>query len=61
MSVVKIEVAHCALDKAGMKNPLVEKCSYSKDGRRSENLVGGWTKVNRSANILVHQASTELA
>ena len=40
MSVVKIEVAHCALDKAGMKNPLVEKCSYSRDGGRSENLGG---------------------
>ena len=40
MSVVKIEVAHCALDKAGMKNPLVEKCSYSWDGGRAENLVG---------------------
>jgi hypothetical protein len=38
MSVVKIEAAHCALDKARMKNPLVEKCSYSRDGGRSENL-----------------------
>ena len=40
MSVVKIEAAHCALDKAGMKNPLVEKCSYNRDSGRSENVEG---------------------